>query len=104
MFNLILHNIVYGLFECYLVLAFWTLRITFLDRLVEKLILFGAKKAKIKLVFDCEKEDKNFAKNGRDNNWPTFVVYDRRVFAKVAVYISLGLAEAFMVNTKLKFK
>lgn len=114
MLSLILHYIIYGLFDCYFFCAYWFFRITYIDRLVENKSLQFAEKAKINVVLNYkskeQKEKNGFEtngnlKNGHERNgeskWPTITVYDRRVWAKLAAYPTLGLAEGFIVSTAL---
>lgn len=110
MFNLILHYIIYGLFEVYLFTSYWFLRITFLDHVVEKLAILLATKTKVRVDLaykrkkDGSQEVYDAVNNGDDpdDKWPTITVHDRRVFAKMAAYPTLGLGEAFIVSV-LKF-
>lgn len=104
MFNLILHYVIYGLFEAHLFFGYWFLRITFLDYLSEYVILKMAKKAKVNLVLAYKRKGKDVNQNDvfnledSDDKTPTFYIYDRCFFAMATVYPSLGAAEAFIVS------
>lgn len=106
MFSLLIHYFVHCLFEVYLFLDFWLIRITFLDFLCEKVVLYFMKKAKVNLVLAYKRNSKkenqlDLNENNalEDGKWQTITVYDRRVFAKGAIYPSLGIGEAFMLST-----
>lgn len=104
MFDLFLPDVAFGLFDVYLFVAYWFLRFTCLDRLLEKLLLNYAKNAnvKVKLVYKRNRNEEVEEKfeNGKSPT-PTIVVADRRVFAKFAAYPTLGLAESFIVRNNL---
>lgn len=102
MLHLVLHYVVYGLFEFYLVAAFWFYRITLIDHLFEKLVLSHFKKAKINVLLNYKKKHSSTKENGNNgrngsSKWPTIVVNDRRLFAAMAAYPTLALGEAFIV-------
>lgn len=104
MFNLILHYVVYGLFECYLFCSFWLFRITFLDRLYERMVLSYFENAEINVVLaykglkqDEQKSTKKEIIKSK-TGWPTIFVNDRRFFAALATYPTLGIFESFIVS------
>lgn len=111
MFDLVLHDVIFGLFECYLFLAYWFFRLSFLDCFVEKLLIkFGEKHGfNIVLAYKNEKETE-VVKNGKNeingknevngqSEQLTATINDGRVLAKIAAYPTLGLAEGFIVST-----
>lgn len=105
MLNLLLHHIIYGLFEVYLFFGYWFLRITFLDRFAERLIIHLCTKGRIRInraylktANEGQELDTMVDENDTDDKWPTITILDRRSFAKMAVYPTLGVGEAFLVS------
>lgn len=104
MLNLVLHYVIYGLFECNLFLSYWFYRITFLDRIAETVVLQYLKSAKINVVLAYKKKRKDKNQNGHNElnghpKWPTLVVNDRRFFARIAAHPTLGVFESFIVGS-----
>lgn len=100
MLNRVLHAVVYAAFEVYLFVSYWFLRVTFLDYLVEYIVLRMFEKAGIRVVWIYRSYDQQLHRIDliEKKITPSMTIYDRRLFAKIAAYPSLGFYEGFLVS------